>query len=150
MILKIFTENAFGIKTFWTENTDVETIEHIYLDDKEVRKDDKQSLLEIIDILKECKDSIINVLTDNILVSMFASTDEIKDFVESATSNIINKINLMVDELNKKNEPEAPKRPLVERLAEEYVENELSTEFVFGTNNIKKLLVDYSKWILAK
>lgn len=145
MILRIFTENAFGIKTFWTENTDVETIERIYLDDKEVRKDDKQSLLEIIDILKECKDSIINVLTDNILVSMFASTDEVKDFVESATSNIINKINLMVDELNMKNE-----RPLVERLAEEYVENELSPEFIFGTNNIKKLLVDYSKWILAK
>ena len=150
MILKIFTENAFGIKTFWTENTDVETIEHIYLDDKEVRTDDKQSLLEIIDILKECKDSIINVLVDNVLGSMFASTDEIKDFAESATSNIINKINLMVDELNKKNETEAPKRPLVERLAEEYVENELSAEFVFGTNNIKKLLVDYSKWILAK
>lgn len=149
MILKIFTENAFGIKTFWTENTDVEAIEHIYLNDKEVRKDDKQSLLEIIDILNECETSIIDVLACNIF-SMFTDKDEIKDFVESATSNIINKINLMVDELNMKNETEAPKRPLVERLAEEYVENELSTEFVFGTNNIKKLLVDYSKWILAK
>ena len=150
MVLKIFTENAFGIKTFWTENTDVETIERIYLDDKEVCKDDKQSLLEIIDILKECKDSINNILFNNILVSMFAVPDEVKDSVEAVTSNIINKINLMVDELNMKNETEAQKRPLVERLVEEYVENELSTEFIFGTNNIKKLLVDYSKWILSK
>ena len=117
MILKIFTENAFGIKTFWTENTDVETIEHIYLDDKEVRKDDKQSLLEIIDILKDCETSIIDVLACNIF-SLFTDKDEIKDFVESATSNIINKINLMVDELNMKYEHESPKRLLVERLAE--------------------------------
>ena len=149
MILKIFTENAFGIKTFWTENTDVETIEHIYLDDKEVRKDDKQSLLEIIDILNECETSIIDTLACNIF-SMFTDKDEIKDFVKSTTSKVINQINLLIDELNMKNEPEAPKRPLVERLAEEYVENELSTGFIVGTNNIKKLLVDYSKWILAK
>lgn len=149
MIVRIFTENAFGIKTFWTENTDVEAIEHIYLNDKEVRKDDKQSLLEIIDILNECETSIIDVLACNIF-SMFTDKDEIKDFVKSSTSRVINQINLLIDELNMKNETEAPKRPLVERLAEEYIENELSTEFVFGTNNIKKLLVDYSKWILAK
>ena len=80
----------------------------------------------------------------------FYDKDEIKDFVKSTTSKVINQINLLIDELNMKNEPEAPKRPLVERLAEEYVENELSTGFIVGTNNIKKLLVDYSKWILAK
>ena len=149
MIVRIFTENAFGIKTFWTENTDVEAIEHIYLNDKEVRKDDKQSLLEIIDILNECETSIIDVLACNIF-SMFTDKDEIKDFVKSSTSRVINQINLLIDELNMKNETEAPKRPLVERLAEEYVETELSDGFIVGTNNIKKLLVDYSKWILAK
>lgn len=154
MIVKIFNKSK-DFNFFFITNPEVDKIEHIFVNEREVCLDDKQSLIELIDMINTCKVDMKEFIGSiNNLFNVFLYLDIDEDYVDQVSDIVISKLRLMIDNLDKQNTikdtPNVKDYSFIDRLVNEYFENNISYNVIMGSNNIKELLADYSKWILDK
>lgn len=164
MILNVYSKN--GIKTYTISETDVEKIEKIFFNGKEIVITDKKSLLEIIDYLRDASKSMIE--TVNRVRDFFPMLEDlsgITEEIDSMTSILIEDIYQMIEVIDQKNTEKVSKEtdnkvrdsniidmPLLNTVIDDYIDNyfDKATYILLGRDDIADVLKHYSKWLANK
>ena len=166
MILNVYSKN--GIKTYTISETDVEKIEKIFFNGKEIVITDKKSLLEIIDYLRDASKSMIE--TVNRVKDFFPMLDDLSGIIEeidSMTSMLIEDIYQMIEVIDEKNRDIVTKETetdnkvsnsniidmsLLNTVVDDYIDNyfDKATYILLGRDDIADVLKHYSKWLANK
>lgn len=166
MILNVYSKN--GIKTYTISETDVEKIEKIFFNGKEIVITDKKSLLEIIDYLRDASKSMIE--TVNRVKDFFPMLDDLSGIIEeidSMTSMLIEDIYQMIEAIDEKNHDIVTKETetdnkvsnsniidmsLLNTVVDDYIDNyfDKATYILLGRDDIADVLKHYSKWLANK